>query len=405
MKKIALWLLCLVPVLLLSPVCAAQEEQTPLKIAASADLHINPAYRTYGIVNPLEPYHLQLADAFLWDAQSRGTDVLLLLGDITNQGKRSQHEALLEKLRRTAETGVSIYVLPGNHDIGEVSTDEFARLYADFGYGQAVSRDGESLSYSVLVGDLLLLMLDTNGYSGHRDTAFLTDGTLQWMESQLSMAQDMGWRVLCAGHYPLLTSNSTPFSGKEKAASLLKAYGVPLYLCGHLHKRCVTVDGSLTELVIDQAIAYPCCYASLSAEGGVCRYEPQPVAVSEWAALHGKDDPNLLHFDAYQTALEQARCADVVAKLKGEQEISEQEQRQAEDFFFKLSDYRAHGTLSRYAAMLREHPGCDIFIQLGAGTIYSRWTPSVLADAVPYTTGFILSDGSIEPLETLQAQP
>ena len=403
MKRIALWLLCLALALLCSPVAAAQPS---LKLAASADLHINPAYRTYGIVNPLEPYHLQLADAFLWDAQRRDTDVLLLLGDITNQGKRSQHEALLDKLRQAAQEGVLIYVLPGNHDIGEVDTDEFARLYADFGYGQALSRDGESLSYSVLAGDLLLLMLDTNGYSGHRDTAFLTDSTLKWMEAQLAHAREMGWQVLCAGHYPLLTPNSTPFSGGEKAVSLLKAYGVPLYLCGHLHKRCVTVDGGLTELVVEQAIAYPCCYAALSVEdGGILRYTPQPVAVSEWAAQRGEDDPNLLGFDAYQTALERARCADVVATLKGEQALSAQEQRQAEDFFFKLSDFRAHGTLNRHADALRAHPGFDIMLRLGAGTIYSRWIPSLLADAVPYTTGFILQDGAIKATESAQAQP
>ena len=405
MKTIALGLLCLALALVCAPALVAQETQAPLRIAASADLHVNPAYRTSGVVNPLESYHLQLVDAFLWDAQQRGADVLLLLGDITNQGKRSQHEALIDKLRRAEEEGAAVYVLPGNHDIGEVSAAEFAALYADFGYGEALSRDGESLSYSVLLGDILLLLLDTNGYSGHRDTAFLTDGTLGWMEGQLSRARDMGWQVLCAGHYPLLTSNSTPFSGKEKAVSLLESYGAPLYLCGHLHKRCVTLGESLTELVVDQAIAYPCCYALVDARDGGYRYEPQPVAVSEWAGEHGEADPNLLSFDAYQTQLEQARCAYVVAKLRGEQEISEQAQRQAEDFFFKLSDYRAHGTLSRYADMLREHPGCDILIQLGAGTIYSRWIPSVLADAVPYTTGFVLREGNIVTLDASQAQP
>ena len=405
MKTIALGLLCLALALVCAPALVAQETQAPLRIAASADLHVNPAYRTSGVVNPLEPYHLQLVDAFLWDAQQRGADVLLLLGDITNQGKRSQHEALIDKLRRAEEEGAAVYVLPGNHDIGEVSAAEFAALYADFGYGEALSRDGESLSYSILLGDILLLLLDTNGYSGHRDTAFLTDGTLGWMEGQLSRARDMGWQVLCAGHYPLLTSNSTPFSGKEKAVSLLESYGAPLYLCGHLHKRCVTLGESLTELVVDQAIAYPCCYALVDARDGGYRYEPQPVAVSEWAGEHGEADPNLLSFDAYQTQLEQARCTYVVAKLRGEQEISEQAQRQAEDFFFKLSDYRAHGTLSRYADMLREHPGCDILIQLGAGTIYSRWIPSVLADAVPYTTGFVLREGNIVTLDASQAQP
>ena len=78
MKTIALGLLCLALALVCAPALVAQETQAPLRIAASADLHVNPAYRTSGVVNPLEPYHLQLVDAFLWDAQQRGADVLLL---------------------------------------------------------------------------------------------------------------------------------------------------------------------------------------------------------------------------------------------------------------------------------------------------------------------------------------
>ena len=80
MRRIALWMLCLALALLCAPVCAAQGEQASLRIAASADLHVNPAYRTTGIVNPLEPYHLQLVDAFMWDAKQQEADILLLLG-------------------------------------------------------------------------------------------------------------------------------------------------------------------------------------------------------------------------------------------------------------------------------------------------------------------------------------
>ena len=400
MKRIAEGLLCLALALLCAQ-AGAQGTDAPLSIAAGTDLHVNPAYRTTGIVNPLEPYHLQIVDAFLWDAARSGTDVLLLLGDITNQGKLAQHEALLEKLRAAQAAGMTVYVLPGNHDIGEVDPARFAQLYADFGYGGALSRDAASLSYTVVLENgLELLMLDTNGYSGHRDRAFLTEETLDWMRSQLEQAQAAGRQVIAAGHYPLLTQNSTPFEEKERAASLLEEYGVRLYLCGHLHKRCVAVQGALTELVVDQTISYPCAYAALSVEGrDAIRYRPHEIAVSEWARESGADDANLLAFDAYQSRLELERCRGVVARLKGEKETPAQEQRQAEDFFWQLSDARAHGTLSRYADALRAHPGYDVFVRLGEGTIYSRWTPSVLADAVPYTTGFALTGGGIQATE------
>ncbi|MGN0996589.1 MAG: metallophosphoesterase [Candidatus Ventricola sp.] len=395
MKKIVSGLLCLLLALLSAP-APAQHGASDMVIAAATDLHVNPAFLSQAYVNPLEPYHLQIVDAFLWDAVGRGVDVLLLLGDITNQGKLAQHEALLEKLRAAQAQGLAIYVLPGNHDIGEADTARFAELYADFGYGQALSRDEASLSYTVLLGDRLLLMLDTNGYTGQRNTALLTEKTLQWMQAQLAQARESGWQVIAAGHYPLLTQHSTPFAGGDEAVRLLRAYDVPLYLCGHLHKRCVTAADGLTELVVDQTISYPCCYATLHAQGeGEYRYQPQPIAVGSWAAQQKIADANLLAFDAYQQQLEQARCRDVVERLRRDQQITPQERQLAEDFFWKLSDYRAHGTLSRYADMLRQHPGCELLIRLGEGTIYSRWIPSVLSDAVPYTTGFVLRDGEL----------
>lgn len=396
MKRAIVCMLCL----LLTMLCAhAPAEQTAdLRLAAASDLHVNPAFHYTNLVNPLEPYHLQIVDAFLWDAGRSGTDVVLLLGDNTNQGRLSQHEALLEKLRAAEQSGMRVLVIPGNHDIGEVSPERFAELYADFGYGEAYSRDAASLSYSVLLGRWMLLLLDTHGYEGLQSNAYVSDETLSWARQQLETAGKLGVQVIAAGHYPLCTAHNTVFAGKEKAIRLLEEYGVALYLCGHLHKRCVTVQGSLTELVVDQTISYPCCYAEMTADGELT-YRPHSIAMSEWARQYAPDDPNLLRFEPYQTSLEQERCRSIVEKLKGEQQMSPEDQRLAEDFYFKMMDCRAHGTLSRYADALKAHPGCGIMIELGAGTIYSRWIPSVLSDAVPYTTGFMIRDGRIDALE------
>ncbi|MGN0777115.1 MAG: metallophosphoesterase family protein [Candidatus Ventricola sp.] len=399
MKNAILWMLCLVLTMLCAHAPAQQDawrdgKTEALRIAAATDLHVNPTLRYTNVVNPLEPFHLQIVDAFLWDAGQRGTDVILLLGDNTNQGRLTQHEALVEKLRAAEENGMTVLVLPGNHDIGEVSPDQFAELYADFGYGEAFSRDSTSLSYSVLRGRQMFLMLDTNGYDNLMSSAYLTDETLSWARQQLDSARQMGCQVIAAGHYPLCTSHSTEFVGKEKAIRLLEEYGVQLYLCGHLHKRCVTVQGNLTELVVDQTISYPCCYADLTADSGVV-YQPHSIDVSAWASQFAADSPDLLQFDAYQRRLEQERCCMIVEKLKQDQSISREDQRLAEDFFFQMMDYRAHGTLSRYADALKAHPGCKIMVRLGEGTIYSRWIPSVLSDAVPYTTGFMLRDGKL----------
>lgn len=400
MKTFVSWILCLMLIFACAQAAAGQtagaQEDGILRIAVATDLHVNPKNWDYGMVNPLMPYHLQIVDAFLWDAAECGVDVLLLCGDITNQGRLDQHEALVGKLRAAEESGMAVYVLPGNHDIGEVSAAQFAQLYADFGYGEAYSRDAASLSYSVLLGRRMLLMLDTNGYVGHQNIAYLTDETLAWMSDQLSLAAENGWEVIACGHYPICTPHQTEFVGREKALRLLEENGVQLYLSGHLHKRCVTVEDDLTELVVDQTIAYPCCYALLEADGeDGYRYQPQAIDVSAWAKQTGQDDANLLAFEAYQRQMELRRCRDVVSKVKKEQEVSPQALKQAEEFFWLMSDYRAHGVLSRYADILLVHPGCQVMIDMGAGTIYSWWIPATLTGAVPYTAGFILRDHRI----------
>ena len=117
--------------------------------------------------------------------------------------------------------------------------------------------------------------------------------------------------------------------------------------------------------------------------------------MSGWARQSGITDPNLLDFDAYQAQLERDRCVTVVDKIRRDQQIDDASLREAEDFFIQFSECRAQGTVSRYADALRSHPGCEILIRLSEGTIYQRWIPSVIADAVPYTTGFTLRDGQI----------
>ena len=390
MKRLALPVL-----LLLLLICAAQAcGADALTLAAATDLHVNPAYQMVGLINPLEPVHLQIVDAFLWDAQRNGVDVVLLLGDITNQGRVAQHELLIEKLRAAQAAGLRVLVLPGNHDIGEVGTSEFAQLYAEFGYGDAYSRDDVSLSYTMRVGDRLLMLLDTHGYEGQRDSASISRGTLVWMGQQLAVAKENGWQVIAAGHYPMITEHSTPFTGREEALRLFQAYGVELYLSGHLHKRCVTAKDGLTELVVDQTIAYPCCYARLTfSDDGAIAYQPSAIAVSQWAAENGVQDANLRAFDAYQTALEKERSASVVERIRRDREVAPEDLQQAKDFFWLMTDCRAHGTLSRYADALRHHPGYELMVDLSVETIYERWIPKTINTAVPYTTGFELRDG------------
>ena len=90
--------------------------------------------------------------------------LLLITGYLTFNGARASHERIVSHLERLAQSGVRTLVIPGNHDVkcpysksytGEspesvatVTKEEFAQLYAQFGYGTESERDPNSLSYT-----------------------------------------------------------------------------------------------------------------------------------------------------------------------------------------------------------------------------------------------------------------
>ncbi len=79
------------------------------------------------------------------------------------------------------KAGITVLVIPGNHDINNPSAsvysggdrypaeptapEDFERIYKEFGYSEASSRDANSLSYTYDLGpSMRLLMLDTCQY-------------------------------------------------------------------------------------------------------------------------------------------------------------------------------------------------------------------------------------------------
>ena len=130
-----------------------------LRIAVASDLHLDPDNTDHSGLLAQASYSMELVDALLWDAHRQGSDILLVTGDLVNGGKPHRHAALTEKLRQAEAEGTDVYVLPGNHDLAPVTQTEFAEAYAAFGYGEARSRDRNSLSYSVTRDGLMLLMM------------------------------------------------------------------------------------------------------------------------------------------------------------------------------------------------------------------------------------------------------
>lgn len=197
---------------------------------------------------------------------------LLVPGDLTKDGELQDHELFVKYLRELRDCGIQAYVVPGNHDIfnprafrygasgtervANVSPEEFAGLYRDFGYGDALSRDPDSLSYVAQpVPGLWLLALDACDYRGNPGRSLsetggrLTGQTVEWMEGVLSRAAREGIAVVAMMHHGALEH----FKGQEKfygsylvrdwrnVSALLAAYHVRTIFTGHFHAQDITL--------------------------------------------------------------------------------------------------------------------------------------------------------------------
>ncbi|MBQ1576209.1 MAG: metallophosphoesterase, partial [Oscillospiraceae bacterium] len=304
----------------------AEEPTEAWRVVVATDLHyLAPSLTDHGAIfwrvmeagdGKVTEFCDEITDAFLEEVKAIRPDALILTGDISFNGERESHLALAEKLASLEEAGVPVLVLPGNHDMyrncysflgdeGEqvetISAEDFAAIYGAFGFDEALSRDGDSLSYLARVNDTTrVLMLDAD--TPH-DFCSLSDKTLSWIERRLSEAAVEGQTVLVACHQNLykhsMFGSGYVLGCAEELHALLEKYGAELMLSGHMHIQHIMTGGGVTEIATSPLTMGACQYGLLSSENGALRYETRPVGVAAWASARGIDDERLASFAAY----------------------------------------------------------------------------------------------------------
>jgi 3',5'-cyclic AMP phosphodiesterase CpdA len=231
------------------------------------------------------------------------------------------------------KSGTRIYVIPGNHDILNpwargfraekqyvtdwITQDEFRRIYADFGYKEAISKDKNSLSYLAAPSkDLWLLMLDTCLYQdnlelGHPKTdGILSSATLQWIAECAARAKEKGASIITAMHHNILDHSEIVRTGytlsdSDQAQIIYKENDINLVFSGHIHAQDISSDHNKKEPLYDIASnalsVYPHQYGVLnySREKKTLDYHTRKLDVATWAQKNGITDSNLLNFNSY----------------------------------------------------------------------------------------------------------
>lgn len=222
-----------------------------------------------------------------------GLDFLLVPGDLTKDGEYTCHEKFASIMQPLLNKGVKIYVVPGNHDINNphavsfsgatttevesITPEGFAEMYENFGYGDALYKDPNSLSYIADIAEnVWLFAIDSCKYDNNTtspDTSGeISDETLDWITDKLAEAKSKGITVFGMQHHaviPHFAAQTTFFAeyvidDYALVGETLAEAGLTLLFTGHFHAQDIVkstfANSELYEIETGSTVTAPCPY-------------------------------------------------------------------------------------------------------------------------------------------------
>ena len=260
-----------------------------MKICVISDTHYYPLnyvsdcedYNTYVGGDPkMLAESGSIIDSALDMIEKDRPDLVLVSGDLTKDGERLGHQNMAKKLQKIEDdTDAEVFVINGNHDIynyqdsctfengkKEQATTttpaDFKEIYGAFGYNGEHSaqyytppegKQAGGLSYSVTVGDYVIIGIDSGRYSPDADTGMDTNehitagridaSLLPWVKQRVEEANENGKTVIGLMHHGLVPHFSKEaellseyvVDDWQEAASTLADAGMRYIFTGHMH--------------------------------------------------------------------------------------------------------------------------------------------------------------------------
>lgn len=305
MKKTLL--LFLISVLSLISCIAEKKSTSNLRIGVISDLHYlssqlmdgGEATQNYANLTGRNILAVpEVLDRVIEEYLQSDIEYLFIPGDLTKDGELLSHKELIAKLSPLQEKGIKIYVIPGNHDINiprpigfkdkstyntdNISPSDFEKLYFDFGYGDAFSRDTASLSYATeLTNNFWLIAVDAERYDEYT-TSSISSGrikteTEQWVVNLLNEAKEKNKTVVGMMHHGLVEHimyqdmifGQYLVNDWKRLANLFADNGMKAIFTGHFHatditKFTSTTNSSIYDIETGALCSYPFAYRFVS---------------------------------------------------------------------------------------------------------------------------------------------
>lgn len=317
MKKALSIILAAVIALSVLSVAAAASDKDDLCFAIASDLHYSATEKVLEKTNDdpifwyanrrcaMENESGWIIDEFLNQcAKSDDVDFVLIAGDLANKGRTrpEDHYAVAEKLRAFEEkSGKQVYVINGNHDAGENQETNFAlfkRIYADFGYDQALTMREDDCSYTADLGSKYrLIALDSNHRTKSTEDG-MTKEKLSWVKEQAELAKKDGRYPILMMHHNLLDhlpiqrvlSRNFIVKFHFTTAELFADWGIKTVFTGHEHCSDATVYTSalgnkIYDFTTTSLTMYPLEYRVMKFSDDEIRYEARSVDKIDSEAL------------------------------------------------------------------------------------------------------------------------
>lgn len=241
----------------------------------------------------------ELLDSACVNVENFHPQVVLIMGDLTKDGELVSHQLLVNHyLQPMRKQGIRVFVIPGNHDVNNphavvydgdeakrtatVSKDDFARIYNDFGYGNAIARDSHSLSYVVqLDPKTRLIAVDACEYENNDfdKNICVTAGkikpeTIRFIKQQTDDAHQKGMEVMMMMHHGLVrhfgwqdkVMKEYLVDHWKKNAKKIANMGIKVCFTGHFHAQDAAEKYHITDVETGSTVSYPHPYRLLDVD-------------------------------------------------------------------------------------------------------------------------------------------
>lgn len=228
-------------------------------------------------------------------SDDKSNDIVLIAGDVTNNGELNSHKEFIEMLRDLKKRGKKVFVITATHDFRNngfsdaysgdekiqtptATREQLFDMYREFGPDQAISVHKESMSYIVQLCDgyrLFALNDDSNlnGKSGFSDECF------QWITERAEEAYKDNQIIIAMTHHPLIAPSPIyEIIGKgdmlgdyDKRIEQLADLGIQFMFTGHTHIHNISAYQSkkgnvLYDISTCAPIGYPGAYRKVTFE-------------------------------------------------------------------------------------------------------------------------------------------